>query len=128
MHLLRKKKSILFISISSKMFIEIPHCQGYNNHSIFFFVNIHLSFWQIPLSDVFKDSVSIPTCEQVCRGLDGTCQELLASACFFGNFSISLHDFAVTVFDNDLLKLGKIKPPWDAWVAQWLSACLQLRA
>lgn len=89
--------------MSSKMFTEIPHCQRYSNHSIFFFLNIHLSFWQIPLSDVLKDSVSIPRCEQVCRGLDGTCQELLASAGFVGNFE-SPHNFALMIFDNDLLK------------------------
>lgn len=57
----------------------------------------------MPLSDVLKDSVSMPRREQVCRGLDGTCQELLASAGFIGNFE-SPHDFVVMIFDNDLLK------------------------
>lgn len=73
--------------MSSEIFMEIPHCQRYSNHSkIFFFLNIHLSFWKIPLSHVLKDSVSMPGCEQECGELDRTCQELLASAGFVGNF------------------------------------------
>lgn len=55
------------------------------------------------LSDVLKDNLNAQMSESMQRGLDGTCQELLASAGFADNFE-SPHDFAVMIFDNEFLK------------------------
>lgn len=89
--------------MSSEIFMEIPHCRRYSNHSkFFFFLNIHLSFWKIPLSHVLKDSVSMPGLQNAenLTELAKSCWLQLALLVIFE----SPNDFAVMIFDNNLLK------------------------